>query len=128
MAENTIGYESVKALYASTTAHTILMGSRSLEKAHVAIAAIWSEVSASKSDIVPLQLDIEDDASIETAFKEVQSKYGKLDALVNNAGTLFPQGPEAYTTQSITHVKAAPTTPPSSPPPTTPQPAAQPGT
>ena len=83
-----IGYETVKALYASSNAHTILMGSRSLEKAHVAISTVQSEIPNSNSNIVPVQIDIEDDNSIETAFKEVYSKYGKVDALVNNAGML----------------------------------------
>jgi NAD(P)-dependent dehydrogenase (short-subunit alcohol dehydrogenase family) len=86
-----IGYESVKALYASRNAHTILMGSRSLEKAQAAIAALQSEITGSKSEIVPLQVDIEDDASIDNVFKEVESKYGKVDALVNNAGTPLPR-------------------------------------
>jgi NAD(P)-dependent dehydrogenase (short-subunit alcohol dehydrogenase family) len=82
-----IGYESVKALYASPTAHTILMGSRSLNKARAAISTLQSEIPDSKSEIVPLQIDIEDDNSIENVFKEVETKYGKVDALVNNAGT-----------------------------------------
>jgi NAD(P)-dependent dehydrogenase (short-subunit alcohol dehydrogenase family) len=82
-----IGYESVKALYASPQPHTILMGSRSLEKANDAISKIKGEIPESKSDVVPIQIDIEDDASIENAFKEIESKYGRLDSLVNNAGT-----------------------------------------
>jgi len=84
-----IGYETVKALYASPQPHTILMGSRSLEKADDAISKLKGEVSESKSDIVPVQIDIEDDASIENAFKNIESKYGHLDSLVNNAGIYF---------------------------------------
>jgi NADP-dependent 3-hydroxy acid dehydrogenase YdfG len=82
-----IGYESVKALYASPKAHTILMGSRSLEKANTAISTLKGEIPESESEIIPLKIDIEDDASIENAFKEVESKYGRVDTLVNNAGT-----------------------------------------
>jgi NAD(P)-dependent dehydrogenase (short-subunit alcohol dehydrogenase family) len=81
-----IGYETVKALYASPEAHTILMGSRSLEKANDAMSKLHSEVSKSKSVIVSLQIDIEDDNSIEEAVKEVESRWGRIDALVNNAG------------------------------------------
>ncbi|KAF2637493.1 NAD(P)-binding protein [Massarina eburnea CBS 473.64] len=84
-----IGYESVKALYASPNAHTILMGSRSLEKAREAIKTIESEIPKSKSEIIPLQIDIEDDTSIDNCYKEVESKYGKVDQLVNNAGGSF---------------------------------------
>lgn len=85
-----IGYESVKALYASPQPHTILMGSRSLEKAESSISKLKAEVLESKSEVVPIQIDIENDASIEKAFGEVESKYGRVDTLVNNAGKCLP--------------------------------------
>ncbi|KAF1960535.1 NAD(P)-binding protein [Byssothecium circinans] len=83
-----IGYETVKYLYASPTAHTILLGSRSLPKAHSAIQTIHSTVPSS-SEIIPIQLDIEDDASIDACYTTIASKFGKLDTLVNNAGGMF---------------------------------------
>lgn len=82
-----IGYETVKALHASPEAYTILMGSRSLDKAKTAIQTLRDENTGSNSEIVPIQLDIEDDQSIQDAFEEVQSKYTKIDTLINNAGT-----------------------------------------
>jgi NAD(P)-dependent dehydrogenase (short-subunit alcohol dehydrogenase family) len=83
-----IGYETVKALYASPDqAHTIIMGSRSLDKAAEAISTLKSEVPDSKSSVEAVQIDIEDDESIEKAFEEVKGKWGRVDALVNNAGT-----------------------------------------
>ena len=87
-----IGYETVKALYMSSQPHTILMGSRSLDKAKEAISKLKSQVPDSKSTVIPLQIDIEDDASIDNAFKEVESKHGRVDTLLNNAGktTLLP--------------------------------------
>ncbi|KAF1980149.1 NAD(P)-binding protein [Bimuria novae-zelandiae CBS 107.79] len=81
-----IGYETVKALYASFDAHVVLMGSRSLDRAHAAIEKLQSEVSQSQSEVVPIQIDIEDDTSIEKLNQEIESKYGRLDILVNNAG------------------------------------------
>jgi NADP-dependent 3-hydroxy acid dehydrogenase YdfG len=92
-----IGFESVKALYASPQAHTILMGSRSLDKAKDAISKLQTEVADSKSEVIPLQIDIENDVSIEAAVKEVGSKYGHLDTLLNNAGKLsFGTRPKSY--------------------------------
>ncbi|RMZ73390.1 Short-chain dehydrogenase [Pyrenophora seminiperda CCB06] len=84
-----IGYETVKALYTSSQPYTILMGSRSLEKADTAITQLKSEVPESKNEVVAVQIDIEDDESIEKAFKEVQEKWGRLEGLVNNAGAAF---------------------------------------
>lgn len=86
-----IGYETIKALYESSQAYTILMGSRSLDKATTAISSLHSEFPDVKSsEVIALQVDIEDDESIDKAFKEVESKYGRVDALVNNAGMFLP--------------------------------------
>ncbi|KAI4662568.1 uncharacterized protein J4E79_004858 [Alternaria viburni] len=76
-----IGYETVKALYASPQPHTILMGSRSLEKANDAISKLKDEVLESKSDVVSIQIDIKDDASIENAFQNIKSKYSHIAKL-----------------------------------------------
>lgn len=81
-----LGYETIKALYSSPTGHIILMGSRSLDKADSAIKTLQSEVSESNSEVIPIQIDIEDDASIDKLKNEIETKYGKLDILVNNAG------------------------------------------
>jgi NAD(P)-dependent dehydrogenase (short-subunit alcohol dehydrogenase family) len=86
-----IGYATVKALYASPQPYTILMGSRSLDKAKDAISKLHSEVPESKSEVTPIQLDIEDDTSIEQAFNQVSNKHGHIDALINNAGAYSPQ-------------------------------------
>lgn len=84
-----IGYEVCKALYTSPQAYTILMGSRSVDKANTAIAELQKEKTESKSNIEPIQINIEDDDSIDNAVKEVQSKFGKVDALINNAGKSY---------------------------------------
>jgi NAD(P)-dependent dehydrogenase (short-subunit alcohol dehydrogenase family) len=84
-----IGYETVKALYASPSSHTILMGSRSLAKAADAISTLQAEITSTKSSIEPVQIDIEDDESIQAAFEYVEKKYKRIDALVNNAGTYY---------------------------------------
>jgi NAD(P)-dependent dehydrogenase (short-subunit alcohol dehydrogenase family) len=90
-----IGYETVKALYASPQPHTILMGSRSLSKATAAISTLETEVPTSQSSVVPIQLDIEDDASMQRALADIESKYARIDALVNNAGpSLTPHMPQ----------------------------------
>ncbi|KAJ5936121.1 hypothetical protein N7454_005419 [Penicillium verhagenii] len=80
-----IGFETVKALAASHQPYTIILGSRSLEKAKAAIVTAEREFPDSKSDFVSLQVDIEHDDSINRAFSDVQSKYGRIDVLINNA-------------------------------------------
>lgn len=84
-----IGYEVIKALHASPHAYKILMGSRTLTKAHAAIATLETENSASLSTLHPIQIDIEDDQSVYDAFEEIKYAHPRIDALINNAGGSF---------------------------------------
>lgn len=81
-----IGYQVVRALYSSNQTYEILVGSRSLEKAHAAIRAAREEFPSSHNKLSPIQIDIESDESIHQAVTEVQSRFGRLDTLINNAG------------------------------------------
>lgn len=81
-----IGFQIVRALCSSDGAYSIIVGGRSLSKAQDAISSAVNEFPSSRSELFPIQVDIEQDDSIKHAFDEVQSKFGKLDALVNNAG------------------------------------------
>ncbi|GKT76480.1 dihydroanticapsin 7-dehydrogenase 1 [Colletotrichum tofieldiae] len=76
-----LGREVVKSLLQSTVVYSIIVGSRNLANANNAIQSLTAEFPASKSALHPLQVDIEDDQSINRA----------LDALVNNAGGQFDQ-------------------------------------
>jgi NAD(P)-dependent dehydrogenase (short-subunit alcohol dehydrogenase family) len=81
-----IGYEAVKALLQSPKQYHVLMGSRSLEKANLAIDTLRKECSESSNTVEALQLDLTSDTSIERAFEQVQVSPGHVDALINNAG------------------------------------------
>ena len=85
-----IGFQIVKSLCASHKAYDIILGGRSLSKVDKAISSARAEFPSSRSKLSPLQVDIEHDDSIKKAFDQVQSKFGRLDALVNNAGMLVP--------------------------------------
>lgn len=80
-----LGFETVRGFCSSSkTEYEILLGGRSLKKAEQAAEAARAEFPG--SHIVPVQLDIEDDASIQALSAKVESTYGRLDILVNNAG------------------------------------------
>ena len=84
---NGIGYEAVKALLQSDKPHHILLGSRSLEKAKLAIESLKRECPESANTVEVVQIDLDSDESIEKAFEQVKANPGRLDTLVNNAGT-----------------------------------------
>ncbi|KAF2815602.1 NAD(P)-binding protein [Mytilinidion resinicola] len=69
----------------------IIRASAPLAKADQAIDAAVKEFPSSRSKLFPIQVDIEDDDSITAAFNEVQSKYGRLDTLINNPGAQLDQ-------------------------------------
>ncbi|KAH7132543.1 putative short chain dehydrogenase [Dendryphion nanum] len=84
-----LGYQIVRALCASEIAYEVLVGGRSLSKAEQALTDLKEEFPDTQTQIRAIQVDIEDDDSIASAFEYVQKEYGRLDALVNNAGTCY---------------------------------------
>lgn len=86
---NGIGYETVKALLESKRSYHVLMASRSLEKAKIAIENLHKECPETANTVEALQLDLTSDKSIEKAFEQVKASPGYIDALINNAGTFL---------------------------------------
>ncbi|TQS32474.1 hypothetical protein Golomagni_07206, partial [Golovinomyces magnicellulatus] len=67
------------------------MAGRSLPKIEAAISDLGST-----KDLTPVQLDVTDQNSITNAASLVKQQFGKLDALINNAG-IAPEGPDLAT-------------------------------
>lgn len=76
-----IGYEIVKKL-AENPDQQVLMACRDTGKGEAAAASMGAP-----KNVNPIQLDITDDESIEHCFKTIEQLFGKLDILINNAGT-----------------------------------------
>ena len=83
---NGLGYEAVKAFLQSDKPYHILLGSRSLEKAQLAIETLHRECPQSTNTVEAVQIDLTSDESIKQAFEQVKASPGKIDALINNAG------------------------------------------
>jgi NAD(P)-dependent dehydrogenase (short-subunit alcohol dehydrogenase family) len=63
---------------------TVLIGSRDHARGELAAAELVAQGLAAHA----IQLDVTEAASIQAAAGEVQTRYGRLDVLVNNAGIL----------------------------------------
>ncbi|MER5728328.1 SDR family oxidoreductase [Streptomyces sp. NPDC002138] len=68
--------------------HTVVIGARSAELGEKAAA----ELRATGADATSVVLDVTDPASAVAAADTVSARYGRLDALVNNAGVAAPAG------------------------------------
>ncbi|KAK7215773.1 hypothetical protein V2G26_003776 [Clonostachys chloroleuca] len=84
-----IGFEVVKALLQSPKAYHILLGSRSLEKGKEAISQLAEVLEGSSNTVELVEIDVTVDETINKAAELVETKFGRLDALVNNAGAAF---------------------------------------
>jgi NAD(P)-dependent dehydrogenase (short-subunit alcohol dehydrogenase family) len=70
-----LGYETARQLI--ERGHTVYIGARSVERGEAAATELGGQF---------VQLEVTDDASVETALGVIASREGHLDVLVNNAG------------------------------------------
>ncbi len=70
-----LGYETARQLIGR--GHTVYLGARDVERGKTAASALGGTF---------VQLDVTDDASVETALGSIAEREGRLDVLVNNAG------------------------------------------
>jgi NAD(P)-dependent dehydrogenase (short-subunit alcohol dehydrogenase family) len=62
---------------------TVLLGSRNRDRG----ADAARDLAADGADVIPIRLDVTDAASVQAAAEQVRRDYGRLDILINNAGT-----------------------------------------
>jgi NAD(P)-dependent dehydrogenase (short-subunit alcohol dehydrogenase family) len=90
-----IGLETVRQL-AAAGVHTLLAG-RDRAKAVEAALKLQNE----GLPVEAIALDVDDDAGVAFAAKEVEAKHGRLDILVNNAGIARDDWDRAPSQQSL---------------------------
>lgn len=81
--------EAIKALCKSENAYTIVLCGRTLEKAQDAVKQMQSEFPETRSELLAMAVDIENDESIKKCFEDYSSRFDHLDILINNAGSAF---------------------------------------
>jgi NAD(P)-dependent dehydrogenase (short-subunit alcohol dehydrogenase family) len=66
----------------------VIISARELDR----VVPLAMKLKGEGLDVVPIVLDIWDETSIKNALWEIGERYGKLDALVNNAGGFYDEG------------------------------------
>lgn len=81
-----LGYETARMLAAKGA--NVIMACRNLNKANAAKQKIESQVTNAKIDV--MQIDLSSLNSVRDFASTYQSKYDRLDILINNAGVMTP--------------------------------------
>lgn len=88
-----LGFSIAQVFSESKHPYTILIGSRNLTRGQEAVKKLAAIKTNDESVLSPIQIDVTDSSSIAAIVEKISSKYGRLDVLVNNAGTGFgPKG------------------------------------
>ena len=87
-----IGFEVCRQL-AAQEEYVVLLTARASKKARAAAA----ELAEEGLEVIPQQLDVTDPGSVTQARTAVEEQFGRLDALVNNAGIDYDTDQEVLT-------------------------------
>ena len=82
-----IGLEVCRQL--AVGGYAVVLGARDLHKGRQAAAQLG------RDDIIACQLDVSDDDSVRAAAEWITQRFGRCDALVNNAAILYDTGARA---------------------------------
>lgn len=79
-----IGFDTAALLTTVSSNNHVIVGSRNTTKGEAALKQIQEKSPRGTATLV--QLDTDDDASINAAVQHIEQKFGRLDVLINNAG------------------------------------------
>lgn len=94
-----LGFETSRQLGKEGT--TILMASRNSEKGMEAVQKLRSE----GLEVEFVQLEVTNEAEVDALVRYIETNYGKLDVLVNNAGIMHGGEPGGVNTSEIVKVE-----------------------
>ncbi|TKW59600.1 (+)-neomenthol dehydrogenase [Colletotrichum tanaceti] len=80
-----IGYEAAKNLVLSSSEYHVVLGSRNSANGETAARQLESTPGV-RGSVATTQIDVTDETSVKDAVSRLESEYGRLDVLVNNAG------------------------------------------
>lgn len=79
-----IGFDTAALLVSVSPHNHVLVGSRNTARGEAALKKIYDRNPKGTASLV--QLDANDDESIDAAVKHIEQEFGHLDVLINNAG------------------------------------------
>ncbi|MET3906695.1 NAD(P)-dependent dehydrogenase (short-subunit alcohol dehydrogenase family) [Bradyrhizobium sp. S3.3.6] len=96
------GFGRLTALELARRGHTVVATMRDVEGRNGQIRSELIEAAKAEGRVLRvLEMDVADEASVNAAIDHVIKQHGRIDALINNAGTMFVGVTEAYTVADI---------------------------
>ncbi|KAH8703338.1 putative short chain dehydrogenase/reductase [Talaromyces proteolyticus] len=84
-ANSGVGFATAKVLTASSSSYHVIIGARNPAKGAEALKTLQVDPNT-KGSLSTIYIDSTDESSITAAAEEVKKRFGRLDALINNAG------------------------------------------
>ncbi|KAL8956198.1 MAG: hypothetical protein Q9193_006211, partial [Seirophora villosa] len=99
LASSGIGALTASAL--ANAGHTVYAGMRSVTAESASVEDILTFAKENSVDIRPPELDVINEASVQSAISRIVSEIGQIDILIHNAGHLAIGPSEAFTPKQI---------------------------
>ncbi|WP_340314191.1 SDR family oxidoreductase [Rhizorhabdus argentea] len=96
------GFGKLTVLELARRGHTVVATMRDVEGRNSQVRSELIDTAKAEGNALQvLEMDVADEASVNTAIDHVIKQHGKIDALINNAGTMFVGVTEAYTIADV---------------------------
>ncbi|CAN7166739.1 SDR family oxidoreductase [Bosea sp. LjRoot237] len=96
------GFGRLTVLELARRGHTVIATMRDVDGRNSQVRSELIETAKAEGNVLQvLEMDVADEASVNSAIDHVVKQHGKIDALINNAGTMFIGVTEAYTIADI---------------------------
>ncbi|PWJ90936.1 NADP-dependent 3-hydroxy acid dehydrogenase YdfG [Mesorhizobium loti] len=96
------GFGKLTALELARRGHVVVATMRDIEGKNSQIGSELIDAAKTGGHLLQvIEMDVTDEASVNAAIDRVVKQHGRIDALVNNAGTMFVGVTEAYTVADI---------------------------
>lgn len=96
------GFGKLTVLELARRGHTVVATMRDADGRNGQVRNELIEAAKAEANALQvLEMDVADEASVNSAIDHVITQHGKIDALINNAGTMFVGITEAYTVADV---------------------------
>lgn len=96
------GFGKLTAVELARRGHTVVATMRDVDGRNSQVRSELIETAKAEGNALQvLEMDVADEASVNSAIDDVIKQHRKIDALINNAGTMFVGVTEAYTVADV---------------------------